>query len=252
MKTVLACYTGVSFIHFLFMTSLKNMSKDPTFKVGAMIVALTVMCAVGFFVLYFKSELDVQQTGQEIGIIRSQLENNIVRKSGYHQGMTTMEGTKDEPSDYASSADIEYVAFNGWDLAFKYPKDRFVALVDDSYVSGQKDVRITSSEGSLFLSGGVGDDPQPGQFTQGYQITLWKLSPEQNPVGKDARLEATQNPLVKRINFICDGAGCPYERYLITTKHGRYQMDVQTSDPLHHTGELTIDLEGIIPTISEK
>src|SRR6267142_4215326 len=68
MKTVLACYTGVSFIHFLFMTSLKNMSKDPTFKVGAMIVALTVMCAVGFFVLYFKSELDVQQTGQEIGI----------------------------------------------------------------------------------------------------------------------------------------------------------------------------------------
>jgi hypothetical protein len=53
------------------MKSFAQLRKDPIIVLGGMIVMLTLVVGAGFFFLYFKSELDVKQVGNEVGIIRS-------------------------------------------------------------------------------------------------------------------------------------------------------------------------------------
>ena len=48
--------------------------KDPTFRIGAMIVALTILNGVGFVFLYAMSELNTQRISNEIGIIREMMQ----------------------------------------------------------------------------------------------------------------------------------------------------------------------------------
>jgi hypothetical protein len=55
------------------MLPLSKLRKDPIIVLGGMIVALTIMIGAGFAFLYFKSELDVKQMSNEIGIIREML-----------------------------------------------------------------------------------------------------------------------------------------------------------------------------------
>jgi hypothetical protein len=55
------------------MKSFAQLRKDPIIVLGGMIVMLTLVVGAGFFFLYFKSELDVKQVGNEVGIIRSML-----------------------------------------------------------------------------------------------------------------------------------------------------------------------------------
>lgn len=55
------------------MKSLDASKRDPVFRIGVMIVALTLMTAAGFLLLYYKSELDVKQHAKEIGVIRDML-----------------------------------------------------------------------------------------------------------------------------------------------------------------------------------
>jgi len=81
------------------MRSLDSSKRDPVFKIGLMIVCLTLVMTAGFLLLYFKSELDVKQIGDEIGILRGQLENKVIYKPGYHLGAVA-----DEPQQVAQGA----------------------------------------------------------------------------------------------------------------------------------------------------
>ena len=72
--------------------------KDHAFRMGAMIVALTIMNAAGFIFLYYKSELDVKQTANEVGIIREVLMGKV-RLENYGGNIQT-EGSASDGEDY--------------------------------------------------------------------------------------------------------------------------------------------------------
>lgn len=64
------------------MQSFSKLRKDPIFVLGGMIVLLTIVVGAGFIFLYYKSELDVKQVGNEVGIIRSMLTEQAVLAHG--------------------------------------------------------------------------------------------------------------------------------------------------------------------------
>jgi hypothetical protein len=234
------------------MPSLHSKKFDPIVRIELMIVALTVIMGVGFFVLYFKSELDLQQIGSEIGIIRGQLENKVIHLPGYKPGMTTEEFNKIRATvptiDNGTDA-VVYVNIPKWDLKMKYPENRFAVLVDDA---GQKDLRITSSKGELALQGGAAVDPAPDSFSSGYQIIVHKLDPQQQPIGPQDELVPMPNKLVKNIVGPCQDVGCPAYQYLITTSRGDHYLMLADYSPDFNPSELNHDLEGIIASIQEK
>lgn len=120
---------------------------------------------------------------------------------------------------------VAYKTYSGWDLSVGYPATFFVAKYDDEFQSGQTNLRITSQQGTLFRSSGGPATPKSNEFTTGYEMTIAKIIPGQDPVGS-SKLEMTSNALVKKINFECDGAGCDNDQYLVTTTKGKYLIRV--------------------------
>lgn len=140
-----------------------------------------------------------------------------------------------------------YKTYSEWDLSLGYPATFYVEKYNDEFQSGQTNLRITSQRGSLFRSAGGPATPTSNEFTTGYQMTIAELIPGQDPVGS-SKLAATNNPLVKQINFICDGAGCDKSEYLVSTQKGKYVIRVDYSSDYDHANSVT---DYIINSIKE-
>ncbi len=132
------------------------------------------------------------------------------------------------PSSQITSNTEAYKTYSDWDLSLSYPATFYVEKYNDEFQSGQTNLRITSQKGSLFRSAGGPATPKSNEFSNGYEMTIAKLIPGQDPVGS-SKLEMTNNALVKKINFECDGAGCDNDQYLVSTKKGQYLIRVNYS-----------------------
>lgn len=128
-----------------------------------------------------------------------------------------------------SSSEVDYT---NWDLKFKYPRypsEFFVEQVEDSFVGGQMNIRITSQKGRLELSAGGPLATGPDVFYSGYEMDIHKLSQGQTTM-MSGPLVTTGNPLVQKINFTCQDAGCPDGDYVINSRKGKYEIIVRASN----------------------
>lgn len=132
------------------------------------------------------------------------------------------------PSSQVTSDTEAYKTYSEWDLSVGYPTNFYAEKYNDEFQSGQTNLRITSQRGSLFRSAGGPGTPKSNEFSTGYEMTIAKLIPGQDPVGS-SKLEMTNNTFVKKINFECDGAGCDNDQYLVSTKKGQYIIRVNYS-----------------------
>ncbi|HPF95542.1 MAG TPA: hypothetical protein PLR08_03270 [bacterium] len=142
---------------------------------------------------------------------------------------------------------VEYKDYQ-WDFSLQYPEDYTVALVDDGFYSGQKNLRLTSKPGTLFLAGGGSAKPMAGEFVEGIQLDIRELGEGQIHFSGEETFVDTKNPLVKEFISACDGPGCDTTRiFYISTRKGSYVMDVNFSKGYPYTS----DIDGIIASIKE-
>jgi len=206
------------------------------------IVGLLALNAIGF--LFLSIQFSTRQSA--VVIAPSSLDSKldaISAKLAAFQSQTRPSAIMPEADEDASA-----IPYREWDLIVAYPKGYSIVQNDDAFVQGQKNLLITSRPGRLFRSSGGPATPGPEDFLSGYQMTISELDARQDPIG-DARLVGTVNPLVDKIDFICDGAGCPLEKYLITTSHGvRYLIETNASSDFVDAAVVTAS---IIASISE-
>lgn len=212
---------------------------------GGVVVLATVLVALnifGSFVLYQKISQSNAQSAQQIELLRQQILATSQRPSAPVKPVTPQTA----PSDGMDAGLVEYKPYTGWDLKFSYPETFSVAKYEDEFQSGQTNIRLTSKPGKLFLSAGGPARPGRDEFTLGYEMTIAKFIPGQDPVG-DTPLAATSNPLVKEIKFVRDGVGYDLAQYIVKTRKGSYLIRVNAND---YEWSAT-DTEGIINTIRE-
>ena len=139
--------------------------------------------------------------------------------------------TTTTPSSNGTANETGYNSYSGWDLAFEYPKTFFVTKYADEFRNNQINLRITSQKGKLFRTAGGPAQPQKDEFTSGYEMDIVKVMDAQETVNAvHGQLVLTANPLIKRIDFTCDGAGCDQGQYLITSRKGTYLIRLNTGE----------------------
>jgi hypothetical protein len=144
---------------------------------------------------------------------------------------------------------VEYKDYK-WDFSFKYPEDFIVTVVNNEVVKGQKDLRITNKPGALFLPGGGPAEPAVGEFLDGIQFYIRRLSADEVRYEADGsnRFSLTTNPLVTEIMNPCDGAGCANRKFYIQAGDNVYFMEVRSSSSYQ---SLSKDIEAIVSSIKE-
>lgn len=180
---------------------------------ASMVVALLVLNAVGFFVLYAKTEMDSNRASQEV----SNLSEQIIKEDSDEDSMIQPEAVM------ATKAGQK--EFNGWDLKFSYPDDWYVVTYEDEFAGGQTNVRITSQPGRLFLQGGGPATRKTDEFAIGAELAIREMDTRQDVVyGRKLQLLPTagKDVAVSKIVGECDGAGCPPAEYVITVGSKRY------------------------------
>ncbi len=135
--------------------------------------------------------------------------------------------SRGEAAKSVANADVQI--YTDWDLTLTAPKGFSIVQYDDELTEGQKNLRLTSRPGKLFLTAGGPATPKATDFTSGYQMVIEEIDSVSDVVG-DADLVKTTNPLVQKIDFICDGAGCPDAKYLITSGAKSYLVAVNFVD----------------------
>jgi hypothetical protein len=228
-----------------------QIQQPPSANQGMMslIVALLILNAAGFLLLSIQFIAPKQQvTVVSTGNINAKLDAIQAKLASFQAQQQETVPVTGQPTNTDQNAATGDVAYTSWGLKFSYPQGFSVALIDDSFVQGQKSVRITSQKGDLFLPGGVGGQPGPNQFASGYRMIINQID-AQHDVVAGARLLDTSNPLVKKIGFVCDGVGCPNAKYLVTTsKNTRYVIEVMATSDYKNVDAVS---SAIIATISE-
>ncbi len=197
---------------------------------------LTVTNALGSLALYNKLASDNARSTQQIELLRQQIAATQPRATST---VAVVAPQKANAPDGTDAGLVEYKPYTRWEFAFSYP-ETFSAVPDSN------EVRLTSQPGTLFRSSGGPAQPGATDFTSGYEMIIAKIGPGSDPVG-DARLLSTSNPLVQKIDSVCDGAGCNLGEYLVTTKKGRCLITVNAQNYRW----TDIDTTGIINTIKE-
>jgi hypothetical protein len=196
-------------------------------SVHGIIIALAILNAVGLLGMFFKLDMisnNQKMTEQEVSECKR-------TKDWYAECKVAMMGIQEE-----AMKPIETETASAWkpfishDLNFSYPQDWFVALYDDDFVAGQKNIRLTSSQGSLINTGSSGGPGLPGvqYFEEGFHVEMKKLADAQ--IGFTKKLPTKYKNIVKNGDE-CEDAGCPNEEYLFTTDSGSYLLTFQ------YTGE---------------
>jgi hypothetical protein len=204
---------------------------DPTFKIGAMIVALTLMIGAGFVFLYKMSELHVQQIANEVGIIRE-----VMMQKTRLEGMKTNDAVAVAPTD----SDLAFIDLTEWGFRIGYPKNFFLSAESD----GNNIVRfITSQPGHLAL----GMQDAGDYFSHGYEMRI--TSGRYNITDGVDTLVPTQYPGIQRVQEPCDLGTCPREIYQLNLNGKIYEFDIWASSDFAQADEVTAR---ILLTIAEK
>lgn len=202
------------------------------------IVAVSILAvtnALGSLALYNKLTSDNARSTQQIELLRQQIAAAQPRATS----TVAVIPQKTDALDGTDAGLAEYKPYTRWEFAFSYP-ETFSAVPDSN------EVRLTSQPGTLFRSSGGPAQPGATDFTSGYEMIIAKVAAGRDVVG-EARLIPTSNPLVQKIDSVCDGAGCNFAEYLVTTKKGRCVITVNAQN--YRWAE--IDTAGIINTIKE-
>lgn len=117
------------------------------------------------------------------------------------------------PPQSSQNDDWTTVTHDG--ITISYPKNLSVTTYEDEFVSGQRDLRISSS-----ATRKIGID---SRNFQGYEIILRQIDDRQY---SDNRKESTVNPRVSSIVEKCDGETCPSAQYVFIKNGKRYLIEV--------------------------
>jgi hypothetical protein len=207
---------------------------------------MAALSVAGFLALYFKIEHAQVRNMQQADLLMQRLtriEASVVMPP--QGGMPLTPPAKPMPTGDTDMGAVDDKEYRGYDFQFRYPEDFFVSKYEDDFVSQQMNVRLTSQPGTLFRSSGGPAKPTKDEFVSGYQMNIAKVAAGQDPAAQ-AKVIATKNPLVKELQEMCDGAGCPDAQYLVTVKSGKYLINVRYSpDYLFAEGDTASIVESI-------
>ncbi len=179
------------------------------------LIAVTLLVSLGCLVFVVKGQMESREAREEVTALRSDIRNLKAETSA----VPTPVAEKAMPSPATGT---EWVTANYQDISFSYPKGWYLNTEKDAFVEGQTNLRLDSAAGELRIGGGPGTEGVV-YFEKGYQMYLREIDKRQY---NDFPLTATTNPNVKKVTFVCDGAGCTEEQYLFEKDGRRYVIEV--------------------------
>lgn len=215
----------------------------------AMIILLGI---VGLGFMQMNTNNTLSTIANRLMVVEKQVQQETVKT-------TSTTATTEEGAPCKGDCDagvVEYKDYK-WDFGFKYPEDASVVITSHYNGLNGDGLIITSKKGRLYRAGGAVSKPLVTEFSNGYEIIIQKAESGNSDLllATSTKLSTTKNSLVQKLSYTVDGLGYPVEEYLITTKKGKYLLDVyfgeeEIPNPAIHQSYLD-DVSSIIGSITE-